>query len=876
MSTPWEKAIERLLADTKLGVHAPGPVVRNFGDAPTVVLVGPTGSGKTSFVNLWLGVRLLPEGLGHTTPVPTIISRDDTPRLVALSADARPIDGIPIIELPREAFDELARDSREAVLARMLRKPDPAEQRRMHDVFWKPAFDAARANQCVAISLSAPLSWLPEGVRVVDMPGYEGWYPDETPDLHQLVTRWLDSADMALFIASVNRLKVGYSTEFMNYHRSKGGPLALWVNQIDNITMGDDWQTMLREYRGDVVEHLQSQGFKEIDNLGIYMGCTRLDRESKLGDALDHVLDHMSAAGQEFRHVLQLLHEQWSNRRHEQHLQQQAKTAKETCEVLEQQRQRLQEACDKGLEKARRQYVNESTQELVESVNRAIDRTNDPMHLQHAIEETLREMILQRQRKVVNEYWSDLEQTTRADLRGRFGDQVSAAAFDQAFNTKHQELESFFGADKSAFFDAVKKVAAAGNPTDVGDWFYLIWDPADRVRRIKKEAKNQVQHLISSAMLDHTFKPLEKLLKKDFARVWNGKDGIEASLRSTIDRRASERLCQNLMGSASSSGTWLLHQSSPGDTRLIRLADGHASDNRTVHRLAIPEMGSRPVAAVTSAGQHASWFAYTDVGGRIISLAVSHDGDFQWQNVTLRCGWAPRSASRVWACEDGAKRIFYVCENGNIQKLSVTEEGSVHRLVKKLGPADRPESGLAGYRDSKGIILVYRDSSGHIQLLNEADHWKRKDLSVAAGEPPRAHGDPFLYRYIDGLHVVYRGKNGHLHELLQRGTAWVHHALTKNFEFPKAAGNPIAHADENQFLYYRGIDEHMHELIWTGSTWHHHQLTGTIEAPAMLSDAVLIVGHTRTVVFAGQDQSLHRLECRDGHWKHLVFEAWER
>ncbi len=51
----WERTIGRFLASVDLTERDPGPVIRNFGDDPTAVIVGPTGSGKTSFLNLLLG-----------------------------------------------------------------------------------------------------------------------------------------------------------------------------------------------------------------------------------------------------------------------------------------------------------------------------------------------------------------------------------------------------------------------------------------------------------------------------------------------------------------------------------------------------------------------------------------------------------------------------------------------------------------------------------------------------------------------------------------------------------------------------------------------------------------------------------------------------
>jgi len=860
----WEKAIGRLLASVDLTERDPGPVVRNFGDDPTAVIVGPTGSGKTSFLNLLLGCRLLPEGLGHTTPVPTIIRRDNSPRLVALSSDARPVKGIEIVELPAEQFANELPNCQNTLLNRLLTRPDSTQQKSLRERFWKPAFDAARQGGCVAISLTAPLEWLPEGVRLVDMPGYEGWYPDDCSDLHQLVTQWLDTADMALFIASVSRLKVGYGTEYLNYHHANGRWAALLVNQIDNINPGSDFESAIAEYREEVCGHLQNQGYPDPTELPLVFGCTRLERESVLGDGLNPVLQSMLAAGHEFAEALGNIHGEWSRRKAARQRKQTSERVAEADAAIENYRQSLQQTCDELRKKAHGRYVSTKTRRrLVDGVSRAIGRTDDPMQLESVVAETLTELMVQCRNKAVGEYWAGLEKAVRAKLRNQAGSLGSSELAETAFAEQHPSLETIFVASEADYHEAVGKVIAAGNAQGVIDWAYLMFNPSERIARIKAEAKEQVKTLISFAMLEHTFAPIDRILRKDFNILWDDKSGIKASIATAVERQTNQEFANHLAVAHSTMAMHLLHETIEGGSELQTIPSSDEFDGHTLRNL--PQMASRPVTVASKDQSTCSRFIYTDTGGRLI-LVEAQSGTAHWQNLTIRAGWAPRSAGPAWAIHDGQLRVFFFCENGQLHYIRHGNDVCEHSQIKTL-PADyRPASGPVGIDDSKGLVLVYRDVAGSLHLLDGAENWKRKNLTKTT-KSPKAFGTPAVYQWSDGLHVVYRSQSGNLNELLRRGSSWLRYPLTQRLKFPKAAGDPVGIAGDGHALYYCSTDQHLHELAYDGIQWTRTRLTGVDDHPVSLGDPVAVSGESTSIFYRTTKRESYQLKKHGTWWQ---------
>lgn len=226
MTPDWHDTINRLLAEnTKNRDHS--AAVAAFGHAPTIVVVGPTGSGKSSLVNLLMGCRLLPEGLDHTTPLPTIISYGDQPRIVPLGPNGTAVSDMGEPFLGKVELPNLP-SSKSELLDRRLR----SDWENLKD-FWADAVDSIKAGKCVAVSVSLPLPWLPPGIRIVDVPGFEGWYPEEQSELHELVLMWLDLADHTIFVAGLDKIKIGDGIEFLRRQSSKGRSASLVVTKVD-------------------------------------------------------------------------------------------------------------------------------------------------------------------------------------------------------------------------------------------------------------------------------------------------------------------------------------------------------------------------------------------------------------------------------------------------------------------------------------------------------------------------------------------------------------------------------------------------------------------------------------------------------------------
>ena len=177
----------------------------NFSPTPfagsTIVLVGSTGGGKTEFLNFLLGQRKFRCGMGReeSTQAPTILTKETGGRSNA-------------------AFP-----AKDKEIADRLLLPAKANSKKKRG--------PKRKNPS---RLKAPLPWLPEDVRIVDLIGFDCWDVKEEEgkknekwwgarELKQWTEEWIEEADMVVFIAPLESYKTGKALECLRFARSGTG-----------------------------------------------------------------------------------------------------------------------------------------------------------------------------------------------------------------------------------------------------------------------------------------------------------------------------------------------------------------------------------------------------------------------------------------------------------------------------------------------------------------------------------------------------------------------------------------------------------------------------------------------------------------------------
>ncbi len=308
---------------------------------------------------------------------------------------------------------------------------------------------------------------------------------------------------------------------------------------------------------------------------------------------------------------------------------------------------------------------------------------------------------------------------------------------------------------------------------------------------------------------------------------------------------------------------YLLHETRQGGSELLTVTPAEESDDGTLKYL--PQMASRPITLASLDLSSCERFLFTDAGGRVI--LVEAKADFaHWKNLTLRADWAPRAAGQIWATDNDGLQVFFFGEDGQLNEIFQCNEHCVQRQIKKIPSNCLPVGGLAGVYGSRDPILVYRDQSGHLHLLDGTNGWKRRDLTKAT-KSPKAFGMPAVCQWSDGIHVVYRSHSGHLNQLFQRGSSWIRYPVSQRLNCPKAAGNPVGIARNQPTFYYSGKDQHLHELVFNGRKWAHTRLTGAARKPATLGDPVVIGGDPIRLIYRAKNESLYELQQYGSKWR---------
>ncbi|MFH0822403.1 MAG: ankyrin repeat domain-containing protein, partial [Pseudomonadota bacterium] len=200
-----------------------------------IAFMGPTGSGKTALLNSLLGFTLFPEGVERTTLVPTFVRSGPRLRVRAVDAYGCNVPGILALELDASRPASRLPQGGKAIVNRLFRQDYFNEVKSVWDRFWGPVFAAVKSGACAEIHADVPLPWLPAGAVLADLPGYYGWFPEDTPALHALMTSWVQDAAHCIFVVENTKLFVGEGYEYLRRRASNGGNVSLLVNRMDGF-----------------------------------------------------------------------------------------------------------------------------------------------------------------------------------------------------------------------------------------------------------------------------------------------------------------------------------------------------------------------------------------------------------------------------------------------------------------------------------------------------------------------------------------------------------------------------------------------------------------------------------------------------------------
>ncbi|MFH1113185.1 MAG: dynamin family protein [Pseudomonadota bacterium] len=310
----WANVVNRFLADLEKADSTDLiDVSQTFGEAPTILMVGPTGSGKTALLNAMIGFSLFPEGTDHTTPVPTLIRHGNEFRLKPLGRGGEVVPHLPQLSLDESLLENALRSDEMSMLKRLYRQDDFETIRERWSYFWEPVFEAAKAGECACIEATLPVTWLPECVRLVDVPGYEGWFPEDSPYLHNLVMSWMENADCAVHVMEKTKIFLGGVLEFVRWRRMRGFLDSLFVAQMDTFhpsqvpghgSNGSDAWTKFEEH---IRTRMSEEGISGAETMSVFFGAGRLRYSSIKPQWMEKsLLSQMDLFFSEFQHDVHL------------------------------------------------------------------------------------------------------------------------------------------------------------------------------------------------------------------------------------------------------------------------------------------------------------------------------------------------------------------------------------------------------------------------------------------------------------------------------------------------------------------------------------------------------------------------------------------
>ncbi|MGO9116150.1 MAG: dynamin family protein [Desulfomonilaceae bacterium] len=357
---------------------AKSEIAKLSSEEPTILIVGPTGSGKTSILNLMAGFSLFPEGTDHTTPVPTVIRRGRDLTIRAVDENGQETRDIPKLHLDGSLVVRDLPTSPRRFLRNLFRVDDYGNMTKWWSEFWEPAFRAARIGRCVCIEATIPANWLPYGLRLVDIPGYEGWFPDERQFLHSLVLNWLEQAEDAIFVVEKTKIFLGRAIEFIRNRTKNGRGAALLVNQMDTFNpyqiqgAKQDGPQAWYAFKNHVRCRLEEEGLGPLSSIPIFFGAarTRFDQFDLEWLEKNLVLEMLG-----FFSYLRRIIDETCRKRDDENLSANLQCRIQLSQHLDSLRWNLRAAFSKSLELARSDFLGtESLIAIFKAIDHAVDR----------------------------------------------------------------------------------------------------------------------------------------------------------------------------------------------------------------------------------------------------------------------------------------------------------------------------------------------------------------------------------------------------------------------------------------------------------------------------------------------------------------------
>ena len=188
---------------------------------------------------------------------------------------------------------------------------------------------------------------------------------------------------------------------------------------------------------------------------------------------------------------------------------------------------------------------------------------------------------------------------------------------------------------------------------------------------------------------------------------------------------------------------------------------------------------------------------------------------------------------------DQIKEVEHFARHSSANFLKHTDRYFSHRAT----PSRKSRPAVIETENGQ-LKVTYADRKGQLQELSSPtirSGWDKKALKTPANAP-LAVGSPVAF-LLDGQnrHLLYRGKQGHLHELYQPGSAtsddiWKHTDLTSLLQLPSTSGDPsVVIVGNVPHVVFVDKMAHPHEL-WSDKIWRHHPLPIT---PRPAGDAVI-------------------------------------